>query len=89
MHSFAQRFLIFKLQQEVLKFNDISLSWSSPNTDLKTNFFNLQNRSLRTLVLNNNNNQLFGLHQFCPKNGAGRRAGGQKQKNSAFLKKVM
>ena len=26
--------LIFKLQQKVLKFNDICMSWSSPKTDL-------------------------------------------------------
>ena len=37
-HSFAPRPLIFKLQREVLKFNDIYVSWSSPKTDLKTNF---------------------------------------------------
>ena len=36
--------LSIKLQQEVLKFN-ISLSWSSLNTDLETNFLNLENRS--------------------------------------------
>ena len=29
-HSFAPRRLIFKLQQEALKFNDICVSWSSP-----------------------------------------------------------
>ena len=29
-HGFASRPLIFKLQQEVLKFNDIFVSWSSP-----------------------------------------------------------
>ena len=29
-HSFAPRHLIFKLQQDVLKFNDICMSWSSP-----------------------------------------------------------
>ena len=28
--NFAPRPLIFKLQQEVLKFNDIFVSWSSP-----------------------------------------------------------
>ena len=32
-HSFAPRRLIFKLQREVLKFNDICMSWSSPKTD--------------------------------------------------------
>ena len=30
VHSFAPRPLIFQLQQEVFKFNDISVSWSSP-----------------------------------------------------------
>ena len=29
-HRFVSRLLIFKLQQEVLKFNDIFVSWSSP-----------------------------------------------------------
>ena len=29
-HIFAPRPLIFKLQQELLKFNDICVSWSSP-----------------------------------------------------------
>ena len=42
-HSFALSPLIFKLQQEVLKFNDIYLSWSSPKTDLETNILNLEN----------------------------------------------
>ena len=37
-HSFAPRPLIFKLQQEILKFDDICVSWSSPKTDLETNF---------------------------------------------------
>ena len=32
----------FKLQQEVLKFNDIYVSWSSPRIDLATNLFNLK-----------------------------------------------
>ena len=42
--SFAPRPLIFKLQQVVLKFNDIYVSWSSPKIDLETNFLNLENR---------------------------------------------
>ena len=42
-HSFVPRPLIFKLQQEVLKFNDICVGWSSPKTDLVTNFLNLEN----------------------------------------------
>ena len=33
-HNFAPRPLIFTLQQEVSKFNDICVSWSSPKTDL-------------------------------------------------------
>ena len=44
-HSLASRPLIFKLKQEVLKFNDICVSWSSSNTDLVANFLNLENRS--------------------------------------------
>ena len=39
-HSFAPRPLIFKLQQEVLKFSDICMGWSSPKTDLEANFLN-------------------------------------------------
>ena len=34
-HSFAPgSILIFKLQQEVLKFNDICMGWGSPKTGL-------------------------------------------------------
>ena len=36
--SFAPRPVIFKLQQKVLKFNDIFVRWSSPESDLETNF---------------------------------------------------
>ena len=43
-HSFTPRSLIFKLQQKVLKFNDICVTSSSPKTDLDTNFLNLDNR---------------------------------------------
>ena len=46
---FARGNLIFKLQQEVLKFNDICVSWSSPKTDLVTNLLNLENRSLENV----------------------------------------
>ena len=42
-HNFSPRLLIFKLQQ-VLKFNDICVSWSSPKTELETDFLNLENR---------------------------------------------
>ena len=45
MHNFAPRPLIFKLQQKLLKFNNICVSWSSPKTDLETNILNLDNRS--------------------------------------------
>ena len=47
-NSFATRPLIFKLQQEVLKFNDICLNWSSPKTGLVTTFLHLENRTLTT-----------------------------------------
>ena len=40
--SFACRPLIVKLQPEVLKFDDIGVSWSSPKTDQVTNFLNLE-----------------------------------------------
>ena len=37
-HGFAFRTLIFRLQQEVFKLNDICVGWSSPKTDMETNF---------------------------------------------------
>ena len=43
--SFAPTTLIFKLQEEVLKFNDICVRWSSQKTDLITYFLNLENRN--------------------------------------------
>ena len=54
-HTFVPRPLIFKLQQEVLKFNDICVSCSSTKTDLETNLLNLENQSLRTSVFLNSN----------------------------------
>ena len=45
-HPFGSRPLIFKLQEKVLKFNDIS-----PKTDLKTNFLGSEIEVLRTSVL--------------------------------------
>ena len=48
-HSFAPRPLIFKLHQEFLKSNDISVSWSSPKNDLLTNFLKLENRSFENV----------------------------------------
>ena len=38
MHSFALRSLTSKLQQEVLKFDDNCVSWSSRKTDRETKF---------------------------------------------------
>ena len=35
--------LIFKLQQQVLKFNDICINWISPKTDVEANFLHLEN----------------------------------------------
>ena len=52
-HSFAPRPLIFKLQQEVLKFDDICVNWSSPKTDL---FLNLENRSSESVSFFFNSN---------------------------------
>ena len=46
---FAPRPLIFKFQQEVLKFNAICVSWSYPKTDLETYFLNLENRSFQNV----------------------------------------
>ena len=51
-HSFAPRPLLFKLQQEALKFNDICVSWGSPKTELVTDFLNLE-KVLRTPVFLN------------------------------------
>ena len=48
-HSFATRPLICKLQEEVLKFNDIYVSWSFPKTELVTNFLNLEHRSVENV----------------------------------------
>ena len=44
-HNFAPRPLIFKLQQEVLKFNDTC----SPKTDLEINFLNLESQSFENV----------------------------------------
>ena len=45
IHSFDPRSLVFKLRQEVLKFSNISVNWTSLKTDLEPNFLNFQNRS--------------------------------------------
>ena len=48
-HSFAPRTLNFKLQQEVLKLNDIYMSWSFPKIDLVSNFVNFENQSFENV----------------------------------------
>ena len=48
-YSFTPIPLIFKLQQEVLKFDDICVSWSSPKTDPVRNFLSLQNRRFENI----------------------------------------
>ena len=48
-HDFDPRPLISKLQQEVLKINDIYVSWSSPKSDLGANVLNLENLSFETV----------------------------------------
>ena len=43
--------MIFKLQQEHLKFSDICVSCSSPETDLVTNFLNSENQSFENVSI--------------------------------------
>ena len=42
--------LIFKFATRNFKMNDICLSWSSPKTDLVTNFLNSENQSLNLFI---------------------------------------
>ena len=37
-HTFSLEHLLFKLQQKVLKCNDIYVNWNSPKNDLGVNF---------------------------------------------------
>ena len=48
-HGFSPRPLIFKLQQEVIKVNDMCMPWSLPETDPETNFLNLENQSFENV----------------------------------------
>ena len=48
-HSFASWPLIFQLQKELLKFNDICVCWSSQKTNLVTNVLNLKNVSFENV----------------------------------------
>ena len=53
-HSFVPRSLIFILQKEALKFNDIYVIWRSPKTDLVT-ILNLENQSFENIVFLHSN----------------------------------
>ena len=53
--SFVPRPLVFKLQEEVSKFKDICVSWSSPKTDLETKYLHLENRSFECITFPNSN----------------------------------
>ena len=44
-HSFLPRPLIFNLQQEVWKFDDICVTWSSAKAVLERNFLKLEHQS--------------------------------------------
>ena len=49
-HGFTPRTLIFKLEKEVFKFNNICVSGTSPRTDdLERHIFNLGNRSFENV----------------------------------------
>ena len=61
-HSFASRPLIFKLQQEVLKFDDTCVSWSSPTTDLVKKKLNSENRSFENVSIVTFNKYLAFLY---------------------------
>ena len=50
-HSFAPSALIFKLQLEVWKFNDICESSSTPKSDPVENFLNPENRSFENVSI--------------------------------------
>ena len=66
-HTFALfklRPLIFKLQQQVLKFNDICVNWTSPKTGVEANFLNLKIEFLRTSVILNSNFWINIRHSF-------------------------
>ena len=48
---FLSRALILKLQHEILKFNDIRVSWTSPKTDLVTNSLIPENQSFESFSI--------------------------------------
>ena len=52
-HIFSHTPLIFKLQQQVLKLDDICVIWSALKTDLKTNFLNLEKKSFENATFFN------------------------------------
>ena len=53
LFSKMHRPLIFKLQQEILKFNDICMSWSTPKTEPEDEYFkfkkNIENWSFENV----------------------------------------
>ena len=49
MHTLGTRLLIFKLQQQVLKFNEIQFSQSSAKTNPEKNLFNLEKQSFENV----------------------------------------
>ena len=49
--SFAHRRLIYKLQQGILKFNDICMSWSSLKLTLRQILLNPENRSFENVSI--------------------------------------
>ena len=48
-HDLFLRSIILKLQEKVLKFNDIYVSWCSPKTEPETNFLNLEKPSFENV----------------------------------------
>ena len=49
--AFTPRLVIFKLQQQCCKFNDICVSRSFPKTDLETNFLNFRKLNFNNLLI--------------------------------------
>ena len=47
---FFSRLLVFNLQEEVLKFNDICVCLSSQKNELETSLLNLENRSFEIVT---------------------------------------
>ena len=63
-HTLYPRPLIFQLEQEVLKLNDICVSWSPPKTDIETNFLNLEKWSFENVSFSNSHFKINVWHSF-------------------------